>query len=118
MLDDLAEMAMKLASRVTQRAPAEDPARPKSAAGDAPTDFAADNLAKLSRAVRLTLDLAGRPEETLRRLRTGEIAARAALRQDQEARASRAGMARAAPGATAPYQRWVTVKIEVRRSMA
>jgi hypothetical protein len=75
MLDDLAEMAMKLASRVTERALAED-------------------LAKLSRAVRLTLDLAGRLEETLRRLRAGEITARAIRRQEGEATATRAQMAR------------------------
>jgi hypothetical protein len=93
MLDDLAEMAMKLASRVTERALAED-ASAEDAAGDAPPDVAADNLAKLSRAVRLTLDLAGRLEETFRRLRAGEIAVRAARRQDQEARASRALQAR------------------------
>jgi hypothetical protein len=91
MLDDLAEMAMKLASRVTERALAEDAAATK---GEAPPDFAADDLAKLSRAVRLTLDLAGRLEETLRRLRAGETAVRAARRQEGEARASRARDAR------------------------
>jgi hypothetical protein len=94
MLDDLAEMAMKLASRVTERALAEDPAAAKAAAGDAPADRAADDLAKLSRAVRLTLDLAGRLEETLRRLRAGEITARAIRRQEGEATATRAQMAR------------------------
>ncbi|MDB5482537.1 MAG: hypothetical protein JWO83_3590 [Caulobacteraceae bacterium] len=92
LVDELAEMAMKLARRVTERALAEDPAPTK--AGDAPPDFAADHLAKLSRAVRLTLDLAGRLEETLRALRAGEIAVRAAHRQEGEARASRARMAR------------------------
>ena len=90
MLDDLAEMAMKLASRVTERALAEDAATTDAAAGDAPPDFAADDLAKLSRAVRLTLDLAGRLEETLARLRAGEVSVRAARRQEHEARASRA----------------------------
>jgi hypothetical protein len=93
MLDDLAEMAMRLASRATERALA---AAAKAVAADAPSDFAADDLAKLSRAVRLTLDLAGRLEETLRRLRAGEIAVRAVRRQEGEARAARAGMARAA----------------------
>src|SRR5580704_10523275 len=87
LLDELAEMAMKLASRVTERALAEQAA---SAAGDAPPDFAADDLAKLSRAVRLTLDLAGRLEETLARLRAGETTVRAARRQEREERASRA----------------------------
>ncbi|MDB5482569.1 MAG: hypothetical protein JWO83_3622 [Caulobacteraceae bacterium] len=95
MLDELAEMAMKLASRVTQRALAEDPTPTKAAAGDAPAHSASDELAKLSRAVRLTLDLAGRLEETLRRLRAGEAAVRAVRRQNQEARASRAETARA-----------------------
>jgi hypothetical protein len=95
MLDDLAEMAMKLAARVTERALAEDPATAKAAAaGDAPVDRAADSLAKLSRAVRLTLDLAGRLEETLRRLRAGETAARTVRRQECEARAARVEMAR------------------------
>src|ERR1700674_1240290 len=78
MLDDLAEMAMKLASRVTERALAEDAASTKAAAGTVPPDFAADDLAKLSRAVSLTLDLAGRLEETLARLRAGENLVRAA----------------------------------------
>ena len=94
MLDDLAEMAMKLASRVTERALAEDAASTKAEPGDAPPDFAADDLAKLSRAVRLTLDLAGRLEETLARLRAGENLVRAARRQQHEDRASRARMAR------------------------
>jgi len=96
MLDDLAEMAMKLATRVTERALAEDAASAKDAAGSAPPDLAADDLAKLSRAVRLTLDLAGRLEETLARLRAGEIAVRAARRQEHEERASRARMGRGA----------------------
>jgi hypothetical protein len=96
MLDDLAEMAMKLASRVTERALAEDAASTKAAAGDTPPDFAADDLAKLSRAVRLTLDLAGRLEETLARLRAGEISVRAARRQEHEGRVSRARMQRGA----------------------
>ena len=96
MLDDLAEMAMKLASRVTERALAEEAASAKDAAGDTPPDFAADDLAKLSRAVRLTLDLAGRLEETLVRLRAGEISVRAACRQEHEERASRARMQRGA----------------------
>jgi len=94
MLDDLAEMAMKLSSRVTERALAQDAPSAKAAAGDAPADFAADDLAKLSRAVRLTLDLAGRLEEALARLRAGEISVRAARRREHEERASRARMDR------------------------
>jgi hypothetical protein len=90
MLDELAEMAMKLASRATERALAEDAASANAEAGDAPPDFAADDLAKLSRAVRLTLDLAGRLEETLARLRAGETETRAERRQEHEERASRA----------------------------
>ena len=96
LLDELAEMAIKLSRRVTERALAEEAATTKAAAGDAPPDFAADDLAKLSRAVRLTLDLAGRLEETLARLRAGEVTVRAAHRQEHEERASRAGMARGA----------------------
>ena len=82
MLDDLAEMAMKLASRVTEEA--------AKATDAAASTYAADDLAKLSRAVRLTLDLAGRLEETLARLRAGEVSVRAARRQEHEERASRA----------------------------
>jgi hypothetical protein len=82
LLDDLAEMAMKLASRVTEEA--------AKAADAAASTYAADDLAKLSRAVRLTLDLAGPLEETLARLRAGEVSVRAARRQEHEARASRA----------------------------
>jgi hypothetical protein len=44
--------------------------------------------------VRLTLDLAGRLEETLARLRAGEITVRATSRQEHEARAAQARMAR------------------------
>jgi hypothetical protein len=98
MLDDLAEMAMKLASRVTERALAQDAASTKAAAGDAPPDFAADDLAKLSRAVRLTLDLAGRLEETLARLRAGETAVRETRRQTREANDNRAAIERSEAG--------------------
>ncbi len=82
LLDDLAEMAMKMARRVTEEA--------AKAADAAASTYAADDLAKLSRAVRITLDLAGRLEETLARLRAGENTVRAACRQEHEARASRA----------------------------
>src|ERR1700757_1184132 len=60
LLDELAEMAMKMARRVTEEA--------AKAADAAASTYAADDLAKLSRAVRLTLDLAGRLEESLRAL--------------------------------------------------
>src|ERR1700678_628233 len=98
LLDELAEMAMAVARRVTQRAVAEaedaaattGTATTDTGARNTASDFVADNLAKLSRAVRLTLDLAGRLEETLRRLRAGETAVREARRQEDEARASRA----------------------------
>lgn len=86
LLDELAEMAMTMARRVTEEA--------AKATDAAASTYAADDLAKLSRAVRLTLDLAGRLEETLRALRAGEIAVRAARRQEHEERASRARMAR------------------------
>jgi hypothetical protein len=88
LLDELAEMAMKMARRVTEEA--------AKATDAAASTYAADDLAKLSRAVRLTLDLAGRLEETLARLRAGEISVRAARRQEHEERASRAGMQREA----------------------
>ena len=97
LLDELAEMAMTLARGVTKRAVAADEAdaTTQASAKDAALSCAADDFGKLSRALRLTLDLTDRLEETLRRLRAGEAAARVARRQDDEARASRAGMARA-----------------------
>jgi hypothetical protein len=61
---------------------------------DSLANDAADDLAKLSRAVRLTLGLAGRLEETLARLRAGEISVRAERRQEHEERADRARMDR------------------------
>ena len=74
LLDELAEMAMKMARRVTEEA--------AKAADAAASTYAADDLAKLSRAVRLTLDLAGRLEESLRALRAPvETTVRAAHRQ-------------------------------------
>ncbi len=82
LLDELAEMAMKMARRVTEEA--------AKATDAAASTYAADDLAKLSRAVRLTLDLAGRLEETLARLRAGEISVRAARQQEHEDRVSRA----------------------------
>src|SRR5579859_7491576 len=44
-----------------------------------------DELAELSRAVRLTLDLAGRLEESLRALRSGEAKIHEARRQERQA---------------------------------
>src|SRR5271165_6806728 len=95
MLDQLAEMAMKMASRVSERALAEVATPATAGKDEAPPsdpapDVAADDFAKLSRAVRITLDLAGRLEETLRALRSGEAKVRETRRQDREARAGRA----------------------------
>ena len=95
LLDELAEMAMKMARGVTERAVAGKATTTDAPAGEATSASAADEFAKLSRAVRLTLDLAGRLEESLRALRAGEAAVRAARREEGEARASRARMARA-----------------------
>ena len=64
------------------------------AADAAASTYAADDLAKLSRAVRLTLDLAGRLEETLRALRAGEATVRAAHRKTREANDNRAAIKR------------------------
>jgi hypothetical protein len=96
LLDELAEMAMTLARGVTKRAVAaeEAAATTPASARDAVSSTAADDFAKLSRALRLTLDLTDRLEETLRRLRAGEASARVARRRDDEARASRARDAR------------------------
>ena len=88
LLDELAEMAMKMARLVTEEA--------ATATDKAASTYAADDLAKLSRAVRLTLDLAGRLEETLARLRAGEVTVRAARRQEREERAFRSQDQRAA----------------------
>ncbi|MDB5481917.1 MAG: hypothetical protein JWO83_2970 [Caulobacteraceae bacterium] len=81
---------------MTGRALAEEAAPTDAAVEETSSTYAADDFAKLSRAVRLTLDLAGRLEESLRALRAGEIAVRAVRRQEGEARAARAGMVRAA----------------------
>jgi hypothetical protein len=96
LLDELADMAMTLARGVTKRAVAaeEAEATTPASARDAVSSSAADDFAKLSRALRLTLDLTDRLEDALRRLRAGEASAREARRQDDEAHASRAGMAR------------------------
>ena len=95
LLDELAEMAMEMARGVAEhsravKAAAAESAKAGATGADAAHDFGADDLAKLSRAVRLTLDLAGRLEESLRALRAGEITVRAARRQEHEERASRA----------------------------
>jgi vacuolar-type H+-ATPase subunit I/STV1 len=87
LLDELAEMGMKLSRRLTERALAEEPAPTGAPAGEPPPPDTEDRLGKLSRSVRLTLDLAGRLEETLRALRAGEATVRAARRQEGEARA-------------------------------
>ena len=90
LLDELAEMAMKMARRVTEEA--------AKAADAAASTYAADDLAKLSRALRLTLDLAGRLEESLRALRAGEATVRAAHRQIRAANDNRAAIERSEAG--------------------
>ncbi|MDB5480274.1 MAG: hypothetical protein JWO83_1327 [Caulobacteraceae bacterium] len=95
LLDEMAEMVMKLARGVTEQGLAAKAAPANTAPNDAPGREAsapdtADGLAKLSRALRLTLDLAGRLEETLRHLRSGEAAARETRRRERQARDARA----------------------------
>jgi hypothetical protein len=75
LLDELAEMAMKLARDVTEQGLATKAARADAPAAEAPPPDAADQFAKLSRAVRLTVNLAGRLEEALRALRACKPAA-------------------------------------------
>jgi hypothetical protein len=100
LLDEMAEMVMTLARGVTEQGPAAKAASRSAAPGGAPAreasppdtapPGAADDLAKLSRALRLTLDLAGRLEEILRQLRCGEAAARETRGNERQARAARA----------------------------
>jgi len=90
LLDELAEMAMKMARRVTEEA--------ATATDAAASTYAADDLAKLSRAVRLTLDLAGRLEEALRALRAGEAAVRETRREKRAANDNRATIERSEAG--------------------
>jgi hypothetical protein len=95
LLDEMAEMVMKLARGVTEQGLAAKAAPPNTAPNDtpgreAPPLGAPDDLAKLSRALRLTLDLAGRLEETLRHLRSGEAAARETRWRERQARDARA----------------------------
>jgi hypothetical protein len=99
LLDELAEIAMTMVRGVAEqslaaKAAAAESAKAGATSADTAHDFGADDLAKLSRAVRLTLDLAGRLEETLARLRAGEISVRAERRQEHEERASQARMDR------------------------
>jgi hypothetical protein len=91
LLDELAEIAMEMARGVAEQSRAAKTAAAQSAkagarVADPVQDFGADDLAKLSRAVRLTLDLAGRLEESLRALRSGEARIHEARRQKCEAR--------------------------------
>jgi hypothetical protein len=69
-LDELAEIAMKLARDVTEQSLATKAACADAPAAEAPPPDAADQFAKLSCAVRLSVNLAGRLEESLRALRT------------------------------------------------
>ncbi|HLZ84268.1 MAG TPA: hypothetical protein VKQ54_11935 [Caulobacteraceae bacterium] len=86
LLDELADIAMEMARGVAEHSRAVKAAAAEAAkAGATPEahDFGADDLAKLSRAVRLTLDLAGRLEENLR---AGEAKIHEGRRQKREAR--------------------------------
>ncbi|HLZ83029.1 MAG TPA: hypothetical protein VKQ54_05635 [Caulobacteraceae bacterium] len=92
LLDELADIAMEMARGVAEHSRAVKAAAAEAAkAGETPEahDFGADDLAKLSRAVRLTLDLAGRLEETLRALRAGEAKIHEARRQERREREGR-----------------------------
>jgi hypothetical protein len=91
LLDELADIAMEMARDVAEhsravKAAAAESAKAGATSADPAHDFGADDLAKLSRAVRLTLDLAGRLEEALRALRSGEAKIHEACRQKREAR--------------------------------
>jgi hypothetical protein len=91
LLDELADIAMEMARGVAEhsrgaKAAAAQSAKAGATPADTAHDFGADDLAKLSRAVRLTLDLAGRLEESLRALRAGEAKIHEARRQKHEAR--------------------------------
>jgi hypothetical protein len=99
LLDELAEIAMNMVRGVAEQSQAAKAAAAESAkAGATPADtahdFGADDLAKLSRAVRLTLDLAGRLEEALRALRAGEATARETRRETRAANDNRATIER------------------------
>src|SRR5579859_2786230 len=88
LLDELADIAMEMARGVAEHSRTVKAAAAQAAkAGATPEahDFGADDLAKLSRAVRLTLDLAGRLEESLRALRSGEAKIHEARRQERQA---------------------------------
>jgi hypothetical protein len=98
LLDELADIAMEMARGVAEHSRAVKAAAAEAAKAEATPaahDFGADDLAKLSRAVRLTLDLAGRLEESLRALRAGEAKIHEARRQRREARDLSASIERA-----------------------
>src|SRR5579859_2832330 len=97
LLDELADIAMEMARGVAEHSRTVKAAAAQAAkAGATPEahDFGADDLAKLSRAVRLTLDLAGRLEESLRALRAGEATVRETRREKRAANDNRATIER------------------------
>ena len=98
LLDELAEIAMEMVRGVAEHSREVKAAASQSAkAGVTPEahDFGADDLAKLSRAVRLTLDLAGRLEESLRALRSGEAKIHEDRRKERRARELRTSIEQA-----------------------
>jgi hypothetical protein len=76
-LEEIGEIGMRLMRKL------EDP-QAKGAASEAPLPDSAAGFAKLSRAVRLTLDLERRIEEDLRATLAGETTVRAARRETRE----------------------------------
>ncbi len=84
-LQELTRVGMNLTRSLDARVAAMDAAKaPEVERDDWPSDTAAA-FAKLSRALRLTLDLEARTEEALRALLTGETAAREARREARRA---------------------------------
>jgi hypothetical protein len=81
MLEELASIGMDLTRALHRRVLATEADPPAAGAQGVPPAEAAEAFAKLSRAVRLTLDLQARLEEKLRALRTGEATAREARRE-------------------------------------
>jgi hypothetical protein len=91
-LQTLSEIGLELTLDLQERVragKAEAPATKAGAAEVTPPDYAAA-FAKLSRSVRLTLELEARADEALRALRAGETTARETRRQAYEGRAEEA----------------------------
>jgi hypothetical protein len=96
LLEELAEIGMDMTRALARRSASgvDDPA--VVLAPEMPLAEAAGAFAKLSRSVRLTLDLHARLDEALRALRAGEVAARKARREAREHSAAQAENRRAA----------------------